>query len=47
MLAAMPSALCFLALASLVASSPVPDAALPGARQAADAIEPHISCIAP
>ena len=37
MLAAMPSALCFLALASLVASSPVPDAALPGARQAADA----------
>ncbi|WNG15730.1 phosphatase PAP2 family protein [Cystobacter fuscus] len=37
MLAAMPSALCFLALASLVASSPVPDAALLGARQATDA----------
>jgi membrane-associated phospholipid phosphatase len=36
MLTAMPSALCFLALASLVASSPVPEAALPGALQAAD-----------
>jgi membrane-associated phospholipid phosphatase len=37
MLEAMPSALCFLALASLVASSPVPAEALPGAQQASDA----------
>src|SRR6218665_340344 len=37
MLGAMPSALPFLAIASLVASSPVPDAALPHAQQATDA----------
>jgi membrane-associated phospholipid phosphatase len=41
MLDAMPSALCFLALASLVASSPLPAEALPGARQAADAPALH------
>jgi membrane-associated phospholipid phosphatase len=41
MLEAMPSALCFLALASLVASSPLPTEALPGARQATDAPTLH------
>ncbi len=41
MLAAVPSALCFLALASLVASSPVPAEALPGARRASDAPTIH------
>ncbi|WP_239469880.1 phosphatase PAP2 family protein [Archangium violaceum] len=37
----MPTSLCFLALASLVASSPVPAEALPGAQQAADAPTIH------
>src|SRR5690242_6877360 len=41
MLAAVPTALCFLALASLVASSPVPAEALPAARQASDAPTVH------
>ncbi|WP_257456245.1 phosphatase PAP2 family protein [Archangium lipolyticum] len=37
----MPTSLCFLALASLVASTPVPAGALPGAQQAADAPTIH------
>ncbi|QRN94318.1 phosphatase PAP2 family protein [Archangium violaceum] len=41
MLASVPTSLCFLALASLVASSPVPAEALPGAQQAADAPTIH------
>ncbi|MGZ3461309.1 MAG: phosphatase PAP2 family protein, partial [Archangium sp.] len=41
MLGAMPSALCFLALASLAAASPLPAEALPGAQQAADAPTIH------
>jgi membrane-associated phospholipid phosphatase len=41
MLGAVPTALCFLTLASLVASSPVPAEALPAARQASDAPTVH------